>query len=85
MKIVGGPHDGMDFEIAPDRHDLALFNPRNERVIDWLCSECGRIATVELKQTIYTVRCLRSAGDEFSFLAPQDWSDMQALRHQFRK
>jgi len=92
MKVIGGPHDGRDVmadHIGPYGY-LRLADPIPEISIqEHLCSEVGRISPVRITYTEYTVRRLASGRidnpDIFEFLAPRDWTDMQALRHQFSK
>lgn len=80
MKVVGGPHDGINVWVRPGLITVKLINPNNESaVIDSLCSECGRAVMADPGYTVYTVRSI--LRDDIEFLAPQDWSMAQALRH----
>lgn len=89
MKVVGGPHDGLNVRIDPVHGQVRLSDPTEiDPTIDWLCSECGRIAPMTMKFTVYTVRRFRFGGgleDYYEFLAPQGWSDKTAFLHQFGK
>jgi len=106
MKIVGGPHDGIDVWMGEGKQHIQLLDPMPLQSINDFdphgkISPVGQLASF----TIYTARMIRAARppkpptknggepcdvldpsfDELRFLAPHDWSDMKALRHQFTK
>lgn len=86
MKIVGGPYDGKEVALEPGRMDYCLHELRLDSVTDFLCSERGRVPEmVETKTIRYTVRMISGPGGFVDYLAPEDWSDIQAIRHQFSK
>jgi hypothetical protein len=84
LKCVGGPHDG-EWHSVGDGHTDLVIQPRFDLL--------GADAVMTL--TRYTVRTLSMyvdaldgsnvVADEIRYLAPEEWSDMQAVRHQFSK
>lgn len=89
MKVVGGPHDGLSVFVSPVVGVIQLMNPLDHKqAIECLCGECGRVVMAPSSFTTYTVRHIFSdelGDDTIDFLAPENWSDMAALRHQFSK
>lgn len=84
VKCVGGPYDGKMFSLEHWRTHVDVPS-----IVDaWPPLDCAEILSepVSVTHTCYTLRTLHSLGDEyFEFLTPDDWSILQALRHQFSK
>jgi hypothetical protein len=85
LKIVGGPHDGQEYDVGNDSYvELVKFYPTPTY---W--GDPGSISGTAAK-TVYTVRHLCSSHpddliEEFRFLAPVGMTDMEAIKHQFSK
>lgn len=97
IKVVGGPNDGEWVEapanlrigeivriaIAPKFEVIPNFDTKN---LSDIYDETMQSMTI--KYTYYTIRSLhfsRHDKNNLYYLAPQDWSDYQAMRHQMEK
>jgi hypothetical protein len=86
MKIVGGPHDGQEWEVRSESY-IVLVKVQPALTYD---QEDPSPIDGTTAKTIYTVRRLRSHHpddliEEFCFLSPIGMTDMEAIKHQFSK
>ena len=81
MRCVGGPSDGKQVNIKEYVDYIKLIDPRDPLVVTSLGA---------IRHTVYTMRRLRwqhgvDIIEEFFFLAPEGWTDFQAIKWQFEK
>jgi hypothetical protein len=81
VRIVGGPRDGFDAPFLEGRRDAVLSDPSKMSILDPFTPP----TVVPTGLTRYTLRRLHGPDDWLlEYLAPEDWSDGQALDHMFR-
>ncbi len=85
LKVIGGAHDGEFHEVNGNSVELCKFLPVEMAYGDPISPVAGNVERVA-----YTVRqlaCKLPDGsiDKFHFLSPHWMSDMEAIKHQFRK
>jgi hypothetical protein len=91
VKIVGGPRDGEIRDFDTSQHSLVLYDPiKAQDVLQSYGSDLPEIGPT-ITRTEYTPRylqCSYPGGREpwrMVYLAPYDWTDVQAIEHQFKK
>ena len=86
MKIVGGPLDGDFASVGEGVSVIKLPDPQPKQTASDFDLSKPVEAIVDFHQTVYTVRQLREPdGWVLYFLAPEGWSDVRAVEHQFKK
>ena len=84
LKCIGGVFDGRIVECRPEWLYVTLQEKTDLRGA-WYYDATARVAP-EAKVHVYTRRLMgTSTGERIHFLAPRDWSDFQAIVHQFSK
>jgi hypothetical protein len=89
MKIVGGPHDGQEWEVRSESY-IVLVKVQPPRTYLTYDQEDPSPIDGTTAKIVYTVRRLHSRHpddliEEFCFLAPVGMTDMEAIKHQFSK
>lgn len=82
MRVVGGPNDGEDHKV--DNPVIVLQWQDLQRVEDFDPDKPG-VNKITVTVTTYTVRTIRCNDEDLQFLAPEEWGDLQALRHLFER
>jgi hypothetical protein len=90
LKIAGGPHDGQWRDMDVDRDYIELVKARRRKPNITMHMAYGEGPGVLVEKTGYTVRRLRykhpdGSIEDFCFLAPVSMTDLEAIKHQFRK
>jgi hypothetical protein len=84
MKIVGGPRDGQFVNVQAGQRDIVMPDPTELRAVgDYNGDMTPELVTTT--QTAYTVRRIHGPDGSLEFLAPADWGDWRAIKHQFAK
>jgi hypothetical protein len=88
IRCVGGLHDGEWHDIDPRKNDVVLHKPTPIDIHQAVITRMS--AAPFFEQTRYTVRRICASDhderyDVVTFLAPENWSDPEAIRHQFAK
>ena len=86
MRVVGGPRDGQWVNLKEGVDMIKLVDPYQPISVE----DLERLVQPVTQYTTYTVRRMiwRTGPkdiEEFRYLAPEDWSDFQALKWQFEK
>lgn len=89
-KCVGGPADGKDYAIPKGSRYIEIYESRIPKDFSWKLymapEKLEDLVAIESTVTPYTLRYLRGSKDlVIEYLTPADWTDEQAIRHQFSK
>ena len=85
LKCIGGPNDGELFDVGNRRLHDHINIPRKEQ-LSISPMTLGSIEPTALRYDVYVITCFHHSKDNvYYFLRPDDWSNEQAIEHQFSK